>query len=183
MSLRFADPAERHVLTAERALLDVEAGRVDRARHQRVDPDVVGAEVERHRPGERFDPALGGVVGRERPVGTRRATRAHVDDAAATGLGHDPRCPVRAQEVTGEVDVDDPAPPGLVGFEEVEHRRDESGVVDQDVDRAVRRDDVRRTSRRPAHRSTRRRSLRLPDPPDATIDGDHGRRRHRHRCR
>ena len=42
-----------------------------------------------------------------------------------------------AQEMAGEVHVDDPPPPCLVGIEEMKHWRNESGVVDEHIDGAV----------------------------------------------
>ena len=43
---------------------------------------------------------------------------------------------MRAEEVAGQVHVDDATPPGFVGLEEVEHGADDAGVVDQHVHRA-----------------------------------------------
>ncbi|GIS99806.1 MAG: hypothetical protein CM1200mP26_15190 [Acidimicrobiales bacterium] len=74
-------------------------------------------------------------------MGPGGTARRHVDDDAVAGRGHDPGRPVGAQKMAGQVHVDDAAPPGLVGLEEVEHRADHAGIVDEYVDGVPRFDD------------------------------------------
>jgi hypothetical protein len=63
--------------------------------------------------------------------------RPHVDDVAATLFGHDAGDRVRHNEVTGQVHVNNAAPPSFVGFEEVQHWTNQASVVDQYIDASV----------------------------------------------
>ena len=103
----------------------------------RVDPDVVGPELERRGLGEAAQPPLRGGVGRGRRDRDVRRHRADVDDRPAAGAPHRRVHVLHAQERAGEVGVEHAAP---FLDRELGDRRDgqHAGVVDQDRDRPER---------------------------------------------
>ena len=106
------------------------------ARRDRVDEDIIRAELDRHRFRVGDDAALGGVVGAG--VAARRETldRGDVDDAPARLLHHLRRDQLAAHVDRFEIDRDG-APPVLKRIvQDRPGRRIDGGVVDQHVDPA-----------------------------------------------
>jgi len=86
---RRPEPADRIDLRLLFVLLDRRGSGVelresldeDLPGHDRVDPDVLGPEVDGHRAGQPVDAALCDVVGDTVGIGPDRVDRRHVDDA------------------------------------------------------------------------------------------------------
>ncbi len=102
-----------------------------------VDPDLIGAVVDRHRLGQQHHGALGGAVGRGTPAAGQTPARGGVDDRAAAGLGHHRDRLLRHQEDRLDVHRHQPVPFLFGRFEQV-GTPDDARVVDQDVETAER---------------------------------------------
>ncbi len=66
----------------------------------------------------------------------RVAPRRHVDNHTGAFPGHDVGGVMAAEPGSYEVDLNDLTEPSFVGFEDMPHRADEAGIVDQDIDGA-----------------------------------------------
>ncbi len=110
---------------------------LDRARRQRVHPDVLRGMVGRHRLGELDQCALAGAVDRAARSRDAAELRSDVDDAAAARLDHRRQDRAAHQERAGDIDAEHLVP---VGERELQHRavRIVSGrAVQQNVDGGI----------------------------------------------
>ena len=110
-------------------------GGVDGARADRVDPDIVGGQVNRHAAGQIDQPALGRPIGRHGGIADNAAGRRNVDDGAGL-LGHHVRDDgLTHQERAGQVNTQNPVPLLQAGVLDGFAQND-PGVVVQDIDPA-----------------------------------------------
>ena len=104
-----------------------------RVNRNRIDENVVRAEFDRHRFGQRDHAAFGGVVGAH-PAARREALdRRDVDDPSILPRRHIRRNQLRSHIDGFEVDRDRPAPVVEVVFEYGLGDRVYRGVVDQGI--------------------------------------------------
>ena len=122
---------------------------LDRPRADRVDADADVAELHRELLGQVQQRGLAGAVGHAQRARAQARDRRDVDDRAAAGLEHLGHAGLRAQERAVEVGVEHVAELGVAGLH---HRLEDgdAGVVDELVDAAELRDDLRDARARPA---------------------------------
>ena len=110
-----------------------------RARQDRIDGDVVGAELARHRPAHADQRGFRRDVMQIAGPAERHRAGGHVDDAAPFGAPHRRQHGARTQHRAGDVDAQHLFPFLERNLLERAHlqRREDSGIVDQHVDAAV----------------------------------------------
>ena len=104
------------------------------ARAQRIDPDIVARQLERHHPRELHEGGLARAVGRQARDGPHRPHGRDVDDAPALALHHGPRRRLRAERRAAEIDVEHSVPIARLDIQERPVLPRDAGIVDEHVD-------------------------------------------------
>ena len=88
---------------------------IDGARRNRIDADAIGGEIERHRPGQADDRALGGDIGRVAAAAGDRKLRRQRDDRAAALPLHLRHRRARPQPGAADIGAEHRVPIGGIG--------------------------------------------------------------------